>query len=93
MYYRVVFEKATVEFSSINGVKVFENDTASIPKIEKAHNSKKELGGNVSDLGGYYNELEYFIACISENKQVDQASLSAGAEAVRFVEREKDSRL
>jgi predicted dehydrogenase len=92
MYYRFVFEKATVEFSSQTGVKIFEGDKTIVPEIEKACTVQNDnLGGNISSLGGYYNELQYFVTCLSENKKTDRATLRNGAEAVHFVEREKGS--
>lgn len=46
---------------------------------------KKAAGGNISDLGGYYNELVYFTDCAKENKKVEKATLKDAAESLRFV--------
>lgn len=94
MYYRAVFENAVIEFSSVRGIKVFNKEGSFVPKIEKATvASSGDLGGNISDLGGYYNELSYFIDCLSAGKKAERATLIHGADAVRFIEKELNSKL
>lgn len=83
--FRVVFEKATVENSG-GKFMVYAEDSAEEIKIEK----EKELsggvgGGNISDLGGYYNELVYFTNCAKQNAPVEKATLSDGVSSLRFV--------
>ena len=86
MSYIASFEKATVLFSSLYGLKVcpVEGDSF-VPELKKACTVQSEAGGNISDLGGYYNELYYFIDCINKGIQPVKASLTAGAEAVELV--------
>ena len=93
MYYRVVFENAVAEFSSKTGLNVYGASGVSVPEIEKQSVSAGGTGGNISDLGGYYNELEYFIDCLIKDKRVETASLSDGAKSVKFVEKELKSKL
>ena len=89
MAYRVVFEKAVIDFSSIKGIKIYTNDgKVIIPEIKKACRSSNESGGNISDLGGYYNELSYFVDCLYNNKKVERATLKDGAKAVNFIKKE-----
>jgi predicted dehydrogenase len=90
MSYIASFEKATVLFSSLYGLKVcpVEGDSF-VPELKKACTVQTEAGGNISDLGGYYNELYYFIDCINKGVQPVKASLLAGAEAVELVEKQK----
>jgi len=90
MSYIASFEKATVLFSSLYGLKVcpVEGDSF-VPELKKACMVQSEAGGNISDLGGYYNELYYFIDCINKGIQPVKASLTAGAEAVELVEKQK----
>ena len=54
-------------------------------KIEKKELGEGFKGGNISDLGGYYNELVYFTNCAKENKKIENATLSDGAASLRFV--------
>lgn len=87
MTYKVIFEKAVVEFSG--GVKVYTADGVFDAEIKKESTAKSEgLGGNISDLGGYYNELSYFVNCLKNNNKPQRATLSDGAASVKFVEKE-----
>ena len=90
MSYIAAFEKATVVFSSLHGLQVCPVEGASFsPELNKACTAQSDAGGNISDLGGYYNELYYFIDCINKGVQPAKASLTAGAEAVELVEQQK----
>ena len=94
MYYRAVFEKAVIEFSSSCGTKIYSSEGVFTPEIKKACSaSDTNLGGNISDLGGYYNELYYFIDCLAKGKKAEKATLKNGAEAVKFIERELSSKI
>lgn len=86
MAYRVKFEKATVCFdTSLNTFIVYPNDGEPFtPEIEKRFEGMAG-SGNISSLGGYYNELEYFINML-ENPDLDNiASLSEGARSVELA--------
>jgi len=90
MSYIAAFEQATVKFNSLHGLEVcpVEGERFS-PELKKACTVQSDAGGNVSDLGGYYNELYYFIDCISQGIHPVKASLTAGAEAVELTEYQK----
>ena len=54
----------------------------------------KESGsssGNISALGGYYNELEYFTNCIKTNKAPEIATIAQSSETIRVLCAELDS--
>ena len=90
MSYIATFEKATVVFSSLHGLKVYQDDGAVLsPELKKECSVQSEAGGNISDLGGYYNELYYFIDCLNKSVQPVKAPLTAGAEAVALIEKQK----
>jgi len=90
MSYIADFEKATVLFSSIHGLKVCPAGGDSFsPELQKECSAQSDSGGNISDLGGYYNELFYFVDCINKGVQPVKASLQAGAEAVELTEKQK----
>ena len=90
MSYIAAFEKATVIFSSLHGLQVCPADGAAFcPELKKECSVQADSGGNISDLGGYYNELYYFIDCINKGVQPVKAPLSAGAEAVELTEKQK----
>ena len=83
MYFRVKFERAVAEFS-LAGLKLYADG-----KCENVQLEKKKLavagGGNISDLGGYYNELEYFTDCLKAGKKPQRAGLSDAAASVKFI--------
>jgi len=82
--YRVVFEKGVLSTKS-GKMMLYTNDTAEEIKIEKKDIGQGASGGNISDLGGYYNELVYFTDCVKENKKVEKATLKDAAASLRFV--------
>lgn len=92
MEYRVRFEKATVTFSSARNPSLMiyeEAGTVFEPKIDKAFESQSEgLRGNISSLGGYYNEIKYFIECLKQGKQPEIAPLEEGIESFRLTVKE-----
>lgn len=83
--FRVVFEKAAVE----NDGGTFMLYTAE--GAEQIVTERKELAasggtqGNISDLGGYYNELLYFTQQAVRQKPIAQASLADAAASLRFL--------
>ena len=83
--FRVVFEKAVVENAGGKFMLYTENGAEEI-KIEKNDVLGDAFeGGNISDLGGYYNELVYFTNCAKEGTKINQATLKDGAESLCFV--------
>ncbi len=83
--FRVVFEKGTVENSGGKFMLYTENSAEEI-KIEKVENLSGGFeGGNVSDLGGYYNELVYFTDCAKQNAKIEKATLCDGVESLVYV--------
>jgi predicted dehydrogenase len=92
MEYRVRFEKATVIFNSGKSPALMvynEDGTAIQPAIEKEFDSEsKELGGNLSSLGGYFNEIKYFLECLKNGDEIKIAPLEEGIESFRLTMRE-----
>ena len=93
MAYTVCFEKATVTFSSIYGLHVYtEEGRAFEPQIERQETvTSSDQGGNISSLGGYYNELLYFIRHIEKKKAPSLATLEQAVESLGFVLKEIES--
>lgn len=89
MAYRVRFEEATVVFSSSGSpcVKVYCEDGCEIvPVIENDFESESEgLEGNISSLGGYYNEIKYFLECLNKGEDLKTAPLKEGVESFKLV--------
>ena len=89
--FRVKFEKATV-VNDANGLAVYFNDGGvEKPEIKPAFEGDNNIGGNVSSLGGYYNELKYFIDKLTAGEELIAAPLSEGVESVKLVLKEIES--
>lgn len=83
--FRVVFEKGVVENAG-GKFMLYTDDLAKEIKIEKAEGLGEGFeGGNISDLGGYYNELVYFTNCAKNGTIVEKATLSDGVESLNIV--------
>ena len=85
--FRVVFEKATVENAG-GKFTLYTDGKAEEIKIEKKQLKGGVEGGNISDLGGYYNELVYLTDRVKANGKVERATLREAAESLKFVLRE-----
>ncbi len=90
MYFCARFEKATVVYDSGAGsFMLYELGREGAPILkEEAFCAKSSSGGNVSDLGGYYNELKYFLDRLENPALPDIASLEEGASSVKLALRE-----
>lgn len=92
MGFVAVFEHAVIEFDSRMNptLMITEKSRArrpldfAQPRVGNANGS----GGNISSLGGYCNELRYFIDCIERDRHPQIATPSQGAESVRTVRAE-----
>ena len=90
MSYVAAFEKATVVFSSIQGLTVYPAEGKGFsPELQKACVAQSDTGGNISDLGGYYNELYYFVDCLNKGIKPVKAPLLGGAASVELAENQK----
>lgn len=84
----VACEKATIRFDSglSPSLVVYPFDGPSIvphlpaPKV----GASVETAGNVSSLGGYYNEIKYFVTCLREGRKPDVVTPAEAREAVRI---------
>ena len=83
--FRVVFEKGVVENAG-GKFMLYTDDAAEEIKIEKTEGLGEGFeGGNISDLGGYYNELVYFTDCAKQGAKVEKATLKDGVASLSFV--------
>jgi len=89
--FRVKFEKATV-VNDANGLAVYLNDGGiEKPEIKPAFVGDNNIGGNVSSLGGYYNELKYFVDKLTNGEELTAAPLCEGVKSVELVLKEIES--
>lgn len=86
--FRVKFEKATV----IGGggvVNVYPVGGAAYQaELEEEFQGDNDIGGNVSSLGGYYNELKYFVEGLQGKNDLSVATVAEAVKSVQLVKRE-----
>ncbi|MES2309746.1 MAG: Gfo/Idh/MocA family oxidoreductase [Verrucomicrobiota bacterium] len=97
MAFQAVFEKGTVEMDSgktpsivytLEGGKQLPLE---IKAVESGTSTAKT--GNISSLGGYFLELQYFIDCLEKKKAPQIATPDQGIESVRVTLAEMKSAL
>jgi len=93
MSFRVQFERAAVVFSSSSSpaMRIYEQEGAVLePDLSVADEAAatSEEGGNISSLGGYYNELAYFLDCLTSGRSIEQSTLKDGCDSLRLTLRE-----
>ncbi len=83
--FRVKFEKATAVMDG-NGVTVYYNDGGVFkPEIKPEFVGDNNIGGNLSSLGGYYNELKYFVDKLTAGEEPVIAPLCEGVKSTELV--------
>lgn len=86
--FRVVFEKAVVENAG-GKFMLYTNGGAEEIVIEKKEIAGDGFkGGNISDLGGYFNELLYFTDKAKANEPIERATLKDADASLEFVLKE-----
>lgn len=91
MAYRVKMEKATIVFDSTltSSLTVYPvNGEPFVPELEKEFEADNNIGGNLSSLGGYYNELKYFIERIQSKEPLEVAPLNEGVKSIKLTLKE-----
>lgn len=87
----VRFEKATFILDATSFKVYYEGGGHEDVVIKNEFEAKTDLGGNISDLGGYYNELKYFIDKIAGGQEPEIAPLSEGVKSVLLMLDEVES--
>ncbi len=88
MEYRVKLENATIVYDSTKSPTLIVypiQGESFTPKLNHEFTENSDLGGNVSSLGGYYNELKYFTNKIKEKGTIEVAPLNEGIKSVNLV--------
>ncbi len=89
MAFQCVFERGTVEYDSgANPSLTFTGESGGkqpLPFTQPQAGESKSGTGNVSSLGGYYNEMAYFIACLEGGRAPKLATPRQAAESVATV--------
>ena len=89
MGFEAVFEHAVLEFDSrANPTLMITEKSGKRQPLgfeQPQVGDSKINGGNISSLGGYFNELQYFIACLQAGRQPTIATPLQAAESVQTV--------
>ena len=86
--FRVVCEKAVIENAG-GKFMLYTGGGAEEIVIEKKQIAGEGFkGGNISDLGGYYNELLYFTEQAKQKAKIERATLADAAASLEFVLKE-----
>ena len=92
MSYLAKFDKAVVDFNSRNNpsLVVYESSgRVDRPVFQKVQVNGAE--GNISDLGGYFHELRYFVDHVSHNKPFNVVTPEDARDSLGLVLKEKES--
>ncbi len=86
----IKFENAIVVLDSTapETLVVYKDGEKIVPEIKEEFQGDNEIGGNLSSLGGYYNELKYFIDGLTNGTALTVAPLSEGVKSVELVLKE-----
>lgn len=86
--FRVKFEKATAVLAG-GALTVYpESGEPFSPALKEAYQGENNLGGNISSLGGYYNELQYFVEGLKGEHPLEIATVEEALASVRLALRE-----
>jgi predicted dehydrogenase len=95
MAFQAIFENAAVDFDSQSSptlhLTLGPGKREPMPFEKPAVTSAGDSGGNISSLGGYYNELAYFCEQLQQNKKPTIATGAQALESVRTVLAEIES--
>ena len=86
--FRVVFENAVVENAGGKFMLYTDDEAKEIVIEKKELTGGESAGGNISDLGGYYNELVYFCECAKGGLPIERAELSSAVASLKFLMKE-----
>lgn len=94
MAYRAVFEKGSLEFDMRLKPSVTEckaDGTVIHPEVPQVGAGTLAAGGNISSLGGYFNEIKYFVDCVDQNKEPSIVTIEDSRETVALLVKEMKS--
>jgi predicted dehydrogenase len=91
MAYRAVFEKGTLDFSLEHSptLALYPVEGGVVhPELPKPEVEASDAGGNISDLGGYFNEIQYFVNCIENNEEPTVVTPEDACKSVELIAQE-----
>ena len=92
MAFTANFEKGTVEYNSfaVKPFAIYTEGKSEFPVLAQ-ENLQAEGGGNVSSLGGYYNETKYFVECVEKGRRPTIVTPEAARDSLALILKEYQS--
>lgn len=95
MAFQAVFENGAVEYDSGASptltATLGRGAKAPLPFRQPSAGSSRTGAGNISSLGGYFSELEYFLDCLEKSEAPREATIAQATESLRVVLAEIES--
>ncbi|MBC2593177.1 Gfo/Idh/MocA family oxidoreductase [Ruficoccus amylovorans] len=95
MAFQALYENATIDYDSgaqpTLSITVPGTPKAALPFASAGQRESSFKGGNLSDLGGYYKELEAFIHCLENGSAITDATAGQATASVRVALAEIES--
>ncbi len=91
MTFVAAFEKGTLDYNSSRQASLLfypQKGDALEPEMPKAPETKKVEGINITDLGGYLLQDQYFFECLEKGVAPERATFAHGRDALKTVEAE-----
>ncbi len=89
MAFQAVFENGAVEYDSgaspTLSLTMGRGPKKPLPFAQPSAGSSATGAGNISSLGGYFNELQYFIGCLERGAAPQEATLSQATGSLRVT--------
>jgi len=93
MAFRAVFERGTLNYSSRHEpLTLYQKDGQPVKvKVPQPKAGQVDAGGNISALGGYYNEIKYFVDCLKKNRRPEMVGAEDARASLVLIFREMAS--
>ena len=94
MAFRAVFEQGIIDFNSLNSPSLIiygGNKEPESWELTPPQEIKVDYGGNINVVWPYIFEIQYFVDCIKDGKDLEIASGTSGKEALSLILAEKKS--
>ena len=93
MAYVARFEKGVVEYNTgySKPFAIYTQGKAEYPKLGEDIPKVTDTSGNISELGGYYSEIKYFVECVEGKKKPTIVTPEDARESLALVFKELES--
>jgi predicted dehydrogenase len=93
MAFRAVFAKGILSYSSKNQPLVCyeKGKPPALVNVPQPKTGEVRAGGNISSLGGYFNEVKYFVDCLKAGRAPETATAEDARDTLALVFREMAS--